>query len=91
MAYLVYVIKAIGRNLRYVGLTSKEIDEKIREHNSGESGFTRRYKWKLLYYERGYCRKCAREREKFLKSGQGRKILDLIEIDKSEEKKGNSS
>ena len=78
MSYSVYVLKAISKSIRYVGFTHKDLQVRLYEHNSGKNKFTRRYKWILIYYEKGYCRKCAREREKFLKSGQGRRILDLI-------------
>jgi len=83
MIYSVYVLKAINKNIRYVGFTSKDPKIRLQEHNSGSKKFTRRYKWQLIYYEKGYCRKCARKREKFLKSGQGRNILDIIEGKKS--------
>lgn len=78
--YIVYVLKAFNKKLRYVGFTRKEIKTRLYEHNTGKNKFTNRCSWKLLYYEKGYCRKCARKREKFLKSGQGRKLLDMIEI-----------
>ena len=84
--YSVYVLKAVNRNLRYVGFTSKDVRSRLYEHNIGKNKYTKRYKWKLIYYEKGYCRKCARQREKFLKSGQGRKIIDFVEINKKKDK-----
>ena len=79
MSYYVYVLKAVSKKIRYVGFTKKDPLIRLTEHNNGKNIFTKRYKWRIIYYEKGYCRKCARSREKFLKSGQGRIILDLIE------------
>jgi len=80
LSYTVYVLKAINKNLRYIGYTSRDVLIRLEEHNAGKNKYTRNYKWNLLYYEKGYCRKCAKTREKFLKSGQGFKILKQIEI-----------
>ncbi len=79
MSYAVYVLKSTKTGKRYVGFTSKDVHTRLKEHNSGHNIFTSKYSpYVILYYETGYCVKCAREREKFLKSGQGRKILDKI-------------
>ena len=78
--YKVYILQSESNPEKvYVGLTIKPINERLREHNEGLSYWTKRYKpWRLIYYEKFYCKNCAEYREGFLKSGMGRKIRDLI-------------
>ena len=79
MDYNIYVLKSIKNSKRYVGITTKDPKIRLKEHNEGSNEFTRLNKpYELIYYELGYCKTCALKREKFLKSGQGRKILDVI-------------
>lgn len=78
--YCIYVLKSLKNGKRYVGMSSKNPKERLIEHNSGTNQYTRDNKpYILIYYELGFCKLCAKKREDFLKSGQGRKILDLIE------------
>jgi len=66
-------------NTRYIGSSSKSPSSRLQEHNQGSNKFTKNHlPYKLLYYEQGYCKTCALKREKFLKSGQGRQIIDAI-------------
>ena len=63
----------------YVGLTNKPIKKRLKEHNSGLSYWTKRYKpWQVVYYEKFCCKDCAKYRGKFLKSGIGRKVRNLL-------------
>jgi len=49
------------------------------EHNAGKCRYTKgRMPWKLIYTETYNTRAEAMKREKFLKSGQGRKYLNSI-------------
>lgn len=60
-------------------MSSKSPKERLAEHNSGTNQFTKNNRpWELIYFELGFCKECAVKREMFLKSGQGRKILDLL-------------
>jgi len=73
-----YVIKSLNHNFRYVGITNN-IKKRIERHNKGRNLSTRNYKpFKLLLTEKFDNYKEAREREIFLKSGQGRKFLDNL-------------
>jgi len=73
-----YVIKSLNHNFRYVGITDN-IKRRIRQHNIGYNISTRKYKpFKLLLSENFNNYKEAREREIFLKSGQGRKFLNTL-------------
>ena len=74
--YYIYVIKSESHNNRYVGSTDN-VPKRLGEHNTGRCRYTSgRMPWQLLYQEEFYTRSDAMQREKFLKSGQGRKFLD---------------
>ena len=76
--YYVYVIKSIKYFNRYIGSTD-EINKRVGEHNRGKCRYTSgRRPWVLIYKEVFLTRSEAMEREKFLKSGQGRRYLDRI-------------
>lgn len=75
--YCVYVLKSLKDGIRYVGQTSKPADVRTLEHNRDKSRFTRGHQpWQLVYSEQYSTRAEAATREKFLKSGQGRKWLN---------------
>lgn len=77
--YIVYVLKSLRNEKRYIGYTSKDIEIRITEHNSGNSDWTRSNgPFKLTYSESFDTKTEAIKREHFLKSGQGRKWLDEI-------------
>jgi putative endonuclease len=73
----VYVLKSLKNGKRYVGYTRKTAEKRLTEHNSSINTFTRQNKPFVLIYTEEYQTKIeAMKREKFLKSGQGRKFLD---------------
>ena len=77
--FTVYVIKSSKNNKRYVGFTHKDSLARVTEHNQGCNKWTRNNKpFKLIYQEKYKTKTEAIKREKFLKSGQGRKFLDTI-------------
>ena len=72
--YWIYVLE-LADGQRYVGHTNN-LSRRLEEHQSGRSPYTRKHKIKgLLYYEKYPSRSEAMKREKFLKSGAGRKWL----------------
>jgi len=74
----VYVIKSVARHYRYVGITNN-IERRLDEHNSGYNKNTAAYApFKLILKEYYNDYEEARTREIFLKSGAGRKFLDLL-------------
>jgi len=78
MNYHVYVIKSVTHATRYIGSTDNVL-KRLFEHNNGKCRYTSgRKPWKLAYQEKYDTRSEAMKREKFLKSGQGRKWLDEI-------------
>ena len=75
--FCIYVLKSERNGKRYVGSSSKPAEIRLCEHNSGTNVFTRHNKpWKLIHQEKFATKVEALRREKFLKSGQGRKWLD---------------
>lgn len=78
--YKVYLLKSLLYQTKsYVGLTIKDIDIRLAEHNNGESRYTNTFKpWRLIYYEIFYCKLCAEKREQFLKSGFGFKLRKIL-------------
>ena len=73
-----YVIKSVEKNFRYVGITN-DMERRLKEHNFGKNKSTAFYKpFNIVLKESYIDHKEARVREKFLKSGQGRKFLDKL-------------
>ncbi|MFA4989286.1 MAG: GIY-YIG nuclease family protein [Candidatus Omnitrophota bacterium] len=73
--HYVYALRSIKDNRIYIGIT-KDLENRIKEHNSGKTKSTKFYKpWILFYSEKSISRNFAREREKELKSGSGREYL----------------
>ena len=76
--YYIYVLRSLIHSTRYVGST-EDISKRLAEHNSGKCRYTSgRKPWRLVYEEKFALRSEAIKREKFLKSGQGRKYLDSL-------------
>ena len=76
--YYVYALKSSRDNRIYVGVT-KDINNRVKEHNLGKTKSTKFYRpWVLFYREEFNSRIVAREREKELKSGFGKEYLKSI-------------
>lgn len=70
-SYYVYVIRS-GRNRRYYVGSCGDIDNRLREHNSGETKSTKYgIPWKIIYTERFATEKEAYRREREIKSYKG--------------------
>jgi putative endonuclease len=81
-----YVLKGKSGK-RYVGITN-DLSRRIMEHRSRNSkGGQLLGDFIVLYTEEFSNYQTARKKEKFLKSGQGRKWLDELEV-KSESARG---
>ena len=72
-----YVLISLKNGKRYIGSTSKAPETRLQEHNYGSNAWTRQNgPFKLIYEEQYTTITEARKRERFLKSGQGRRWLD---------------
>ena len=70
-----YVLRSESDSGFYIGF-STNLRARLRQHQDGESLATsHRGPWKLIYYEAYTEREDAEGREKFLKSGAGRRFL----------------
>jgi len=78
MFYYVYILISLKNNSFYIGYTS-DLIKRIKQHNNGESLATKPYRpYKLIFYEAFLNRVDAKNREKFLKSGYGRKSIKIM-------------
>jgi len=73
--FYVYVLRSESDLGFYIGF-STDVKRRLSEHTRGASFATKsRGPWKLIYYEAYTEREDAEGREKFLKSGAGRRFL----------------
>ena len=73
--YYTYVMRCIKDNSSYTGFTA-DLRERFKEHNDGKVTATKdRKPFELIYYEACLDKKDAYSREKYLKSGPGKRYL----------------
>ena len=73
--FYVYVLKSEQHDKTYVGM-SENVNERLREHNTGKSTFTKSFRpWILLYSEYVGEATEARKLEKYYKSTAGKNRL----------------
>jgi putative endonuclease len=73
--FYVYLLRSVADGGFYIGY-STDLKRRLSEHKKGASFATKhRGPWKLIYYEAYVDREDAEEREKYLKSGSGRRFL----------------
>jgi putative endonuclease len=78
MAYFVYVLRSKKDRSHYIGI-SQSPEDRLKEHNFGDSKYTKGHRpYELIYREEYASRLLARSREKYLKSGTGRRFLNKI-------------
>jgi len=77
--YFVYLIRSLKSGIIYVGM-AKDVNVRLKEHNSGKSKFTKGHlPFELIYQEGPYETKEARLREKQLKRSEVKnKILSKL-------------
>ncbi|WP_379969684.1 GIY-YIG nuclease family protein [Epilithonimonas sp. UC225_85] len=77
--FVVYILYSEKFNKTYVGFTSSIID-RIKSHNFlATKGYTIKFRpWTVIHTEFFNNKKDAMEREKFLKSGQGRLFVKSL-------------
>ena len=73
--YYIYVLESEKDGSWYTGYTA-DLKNRIKEHNSGYTNSTKnRTPWRLIYYEACLSEDDARSREKYLKSGMGKRYI----------------
>ena len=74
----IYVLKSLVNSRLYTGSTNN-LERRLKEHNSGQSKYTRLTRpFKLVYKEDYFNRLEARRRELFLKTGKGREFVKTL-------------
>ena len=76
--YYVYVLESLKNGKRYIGFTTRDPSQRLKEHNvSNVHHWAGRNKpFKLVYQEIFTEEELARRRENFFKTGNGRRFLD---------------
>ncbi|MBU0708810.1 GIY-YIG nuclease family protein [Patescibacteria group bacterium] len=73
--YYTYVLQSLKDNNLYIGFTDN-LDQRLSEHNNGRVTATKsRRPLKLVYYEACLNKRKALLREKYFKTGFGRRYL----------------
>ena len=76
--YFVYILRSEKDGRLYIGFTDN-IERRPKEHNEGKSSATKPFRpYKLIYYEAFLNTKDAKARERFLKSGWGRRSINKM-------------
>lgn len=77
--YFVYFAKSLRNGKIYVGFTSKDPTKRVQEHNQSSNKWSSQNKpLKLVYHEAFICKEDALNREKFYKTGVGKRIKKAI-------------
>jgi len=77
--FYTYVLKSLSYETLYIGSSEKPVERLKNEHNKGIIKYTKgRLPWIIIHEESFLTRSEAMKREKFLKSGQGRKFLKEV-------------
>ena len=77
--YYVYVLRSLKNGKRYVGSTSKSVAIRLGQHRSGSTQWTRQNgPFEIVHVEEFSDKISARQRERSLKTGNGRAFLDKI-------------
>jgi putative endonuclease len=75
MFYYVYILQSQKDKSLYIGYTA-DLRKRVKEHNAGKSLATKPFRpYRLIFYEAFLNKTDAQNREKYLKSGYGRKTL----------------
>lgn len=73
--HYVYVLKSLQNGNWYTGCTS-DLHARLEQHNTGKSTYTKdRGPYKLIYYEASLNKNDAFARERYLKTGMGKRYI----------------
>lgn len=76
MSYYVYLIESLKDNSYYIGVTDN-INRRFKEHNSGQSKYTKnKVPWKLIGYKQYNEINQAYQQEKKLKKAKKRNVIE---------------
>lgn len=70
-----YILKSKKNGQMYTGYTV-DLRKRFKEHNDGKSTYTKhRGPYEIIYYEASLDKNDAKAREKYLKSGKGKRYI----------------
>jgi putative endonuclease len=73
--FYTYILKSQKSGRWYTGSTN-DLRKRLKQHNEGKSTWTKsKGPWDLIYYEACLNEEDSRSREKYLKSGMGKRYL----------------
>ena len=76
--FYTYVLQNEAESFTYKGMTN-DLERRLSEHNSGRCQSTKPYRpLRIVYFETFDTRQEARAREKYFKTGSGRRFLKNI-------------
>lgn len=77
MAYM-YILKSLKNGRYYIGSTNN-LERRLKEHNAGKMGYTKRYRpWKIYYTEEYKNAAEAKKRERQVKSWKKRVMIEKL-------------
>ena len=78
MSYWVYVLSSPLHRRQYTGHTAN-VELRLKDHNQGKVKTTKAFRpWEVVYVEEQATRESAIARERYLKSGGGRRYLKRL-------------
>lgn len=73
--FYTYLLRSKNNKQWYTGSTN-DLRKRLKEHNDGKSNYTKKYiPYEIIYYEACVNEQDARTREKYLKTGMGKRYL----------------
>ncbi len=77
--FTIYVLKSLKNGKQYIGSTSKDLKDRLDWHRLGLTPWTRQNgPFELVYFETRNTKEEALRREKYFKTGQGRRTLEHL-------------
>ncbi len=77
--YSVYILRNLKNGKQYVGFTSRPIDVRLSWHQRGLTAWTKQNGPFMVIHQELFADKAhALRREKYFKTGQGRRTLNMI-------------
>ena len=78
MPYFVYILQSERDGSYYIGHTSN-LEDRLRRHNEGRSGYTRaRVPWELVHQEVFHSKSDAMKREREIKAKKVRNYIEQL-------------
>ena len=75
--HFVYILHSREKNKFYIGYTAN-LQDRVDRHLNKRSKYTKKFDWKLVYYEKFKEKTLALKREKYLKSLKNKRYLKWI-------------